>query len=147
MVGQWRTPAVLKSRYGRCRSSWRERVGRVRRDSTVNLLISVLPSTPVFTTTTASELVIRSFPADKPWQSSRLVAAGVLVQVSVGRRNRAYEAPELIDAFTAFERKLASPEADTRVYQFPLVEYLGIRERKPDVLRSAWSETPPISKL
>ena len=43
------------------------------------------------------------------------MAAGVLVQVSVGRRNRAYEAPELIDAFTAFERRLASPEGDTRV--------------------------------
>ena len=94
--------------------SWRERIGRVRRDSTVNLLISVLPSTPVLTTTTASELVIRSFPAASQ-AIDRLVAAGVLVQVSVGRRNRAYEAPELIDAFTAFERKLASPVGDTRV--------------------------------
>ncbi len=39
--------------------SWRERIGRVRRDSTVNLLVSVLPSAPVLTTTTASELVGR----------------------------------------------------------------------------------------
>ena len=44
----------------------------------------------------------------------RLVDAGVLVQVSVGRRNRAFEAHELVDAFTAFERRLASPEGDTR---------------------------------
>ena len=94
--------------------SWRERIGRVRRDSTVNLLVSVLPSAPVITTTTASEFVGRSFPAASQ-AIERLVAAGVLVQVSVGRRNRAYEAPELIDAFTAFERRLASPEADTRV--------------------------------
>ena len=94
--------------------SWREKIGRVRRDSTVNLLVSVLPSAPVLTTTTASELVGRSFPAASQ-AIERLVAAGVLVQVSVGRRNRAYEAPELIDAFTAFERRLASPEADTRV--------------------------------
>ena len=95
-------------------SSWRERVGRARRDSAVNLLISVLPSAPVLTTTTASELVGRSFPATS-MAIERLVAAGVLVQVSVGRRNRAYEAPELIDVFTAFERRLASPEGDTRV--------------------------------
>ena len=95
-------------------SSWRERVGRVRRDSTVNLLVSVLPSAPVLTTTTAAELVGRSFPATS-MAIERLVAAGVLAQVSVGRRNRAYEAPELIDAFTAFERRLASPEGDTRV--------------------------------
>ena len=95
-------------------SSWRERIGRVRRDSTVNLLISVLPSAPVLTATTASELVGRSFPATS-LAIERLVAAGVLVQVSVGRRNRAYEASGLIDAFTAFERRLASPEGDTRV--------------------------------
>ena len=95
-------------------ASWRGRFGRVRRDSTVNLLVSVLPSAPVLTTTTAAELVGRSFPAAGQ-AIERLVAAGVLVQVSVGRRNRAYEAPELIDAFTAFERRLASPEGDTRV--------------------------------
>ena len=95
-------------------TSWRERIGRVRRDSTVNLLVSVLPSAPVLTTTTAAELVGRSFPAASQ-AVERLVQAGVLEQVSVGRRNRAYEAPELIDAFTTFERRLASPEADTRV--------------------------------
>ena len=95
-------------------ASWRERLGRARRDSAVNLLISVLPNAPVLTTTTAAELVGRSFPATS-MAIERLVAAGVLVQVSVGRRNRAYEAPELIDVFTAFERRLASPEGDTRV--------------------------------
>ncbi len=31
------------------------------------------------------------------------------------RRNRAFEAPELIDAFTGLERRLASPEGDTRI--------------------------------
>ena len=95
-------------------SLWRERVGRARRDSAVNLLISVLPNAPVLTTTTASELVGRSFPATS-MAVERLVAAGVLVQVSVGRRNPAYEAPELIDVFAALERRLASPEGDTRV--------------------------------
>jgi len=93
-------------------TSWRERIGRVRRDSTVNLLVSVLPSAPVLATTTAAELVGRSFPAASQ-AVERLVQAGVLEQVSVGRRNRAYEAPELIDTFTAFEWRLASPEVDT----------------------------------
>ena len=45
----------------------------------------------------------------------RLVEAGVLRQVTVGRRNRAFEAPELIEAFTALERQLASPEGGTLV--------------------------------
>jgi hypothetical protein len=38
----------------------------------------------------------------------------MLRQVNVGRRNRAFEAPEPITAFTALERQLASPEGDTR---------------------------------
>ena len=98
----------------RLQSSWSENIGQIRRDSTVHLLIGVLPSAPVLTVNTASELVDRSFPATN-LAIERLVAADVLVQVSVGRRNRAYEAPELIDAFTAFERRLASPEGDTLV--------------------------------
>ena len=34
--------------------------------------------------------------------------------MTIGRRNRAFEAPDLIDAFTDLERQLASPEGDTR---------------------------------
>ena len=44
---------------------------------------------------------------------AQLVEAGVLQQVNVGRRNRAYEAPEIVAAFTDLERQLASPEGDT----------------------------------
>ena len=43
----------------------------------------------------------------------RLVDAGVLKQTTVGRRNRAFEAPDLIRAFTDLERQLASPDGDT----------------------------------
>jgi hypothetical protein len=32
----------------------------------------------------------------------------------VGKRNRAFEAKEVIDAFTDLERQLASPAGDTR---------------------------------
>jgi hypothetical protein len=45
---------------------------------------------------------------------ARLAGARVLTQTTIGKRNRAFEAPELVDAFTALERQLASPEADTR---------------------------------
>ena len=31
----------------------------------------------------------------------------------MGRRNRAFEAPEIINAFTDLERQLASPDGDT----------------------------------
>ena len=47
----------------------------------------------------------------------RLVAARALIQVNVGRRNRAFEAPELIGAFTAPERRMSSPLGDTLAFQ------------------------------
>ena len=104
----------FEERVNALQSSWRSRVGRVRSDSTVGLLIDALPAAPVLTTTTAAELVGRSFQAANQ-AIGQLVEAGVLLQVNVGRRNRAFEAPELVDAFTAFERRLASPEGDTLV--------------------------------
>ena len=95
-------------------SSWRQRVGRIRSDSATSLLIDALPAAPVLTASTAAELVGRSFQATNQ-AIERLVEAGALAQVSVGRRNRAFEARELVEAFTALERRLASPEGDTLV--------------------------------
>ena len=80
----------------------------------MRLLIAALPAAPVLTGATGAEVIGRSFQATSQ-AIERLVAAGVLKQITVGRRNRAFEAPELIDAFTALERQLASPEGDTRV--------------------------------
>ena len=94
--------------------SWRERLGSVRRGSAADLLLHALPGAPLVTANTASDLVKRSFQATSQ-AIDRLVEAGVLTQVTVGRRNRAFEAPELIEAFTALERQLASPEGDTLV--------------------------------
>lgn len=45
----------------------------------------------------------------------RLEQAGVVRQVTIGRRNRAYEIVGLFEAMTAYERILASPAADTAV--------------------------------
>ena len=92
---------------------WLDRVGRIRRDSAVGLLIDALPAAPVLTISTAAELVGRSIQATG-LAVERLMETGVLVTVRIGRRNRAFEAHELVDAFTAFEHRLASPEGDTR---------------------------------
>ena len=95
-------------------SSWRERTGHPRRGSAAQLLIEALPAAPVLTISTAAGLIGRSFQAARQ-AVYRLVDAGVLTQVNMGRRNRAFEAPELVAAFTALERRLASPEGNTRV--------------------------------
>jgi hypothetical protein len=66
------------------------------------------------TVNSAAELIGRSF---RPTNEAimRLVDARVLKRISVARRNRAFEAPEIIAVFTDLERRLASPEGDTRV--------------------------------
>ena len=104
----------FEERVRQLRDTWRQRAGNPRRDSDVQRLIGALPAAPVLTVATAAELTGRSFQAANQ-AVDRLVEAGVLVQVSVGRRNRAFEAPELVDLFTALERRLASPSGDTRV--------------------------------
>jgi Fic family protein len=93
-------------------AEWRRRLGRVRKHSAAELLLLALPGAPIVTVQSAAALVGRSVQAVNE-AIPRLVDAGVLEQTTVGQRNRAFEAPELIDSFTALERRLASPDADT----------------------------------
>ena len=93
---------------------WRERLGRTRGDSAASRLIDVLPGAPMVTVQGAAALIDRSVQAVNE-AIPRLVEANVLKQTTVGRRNRAFEATDLIDAFTDLERQLASPDGDTNI--------------------------------
>jgi Fic family protein len=104
---------TYESRVADVQAQWRERVGRVRADSAAHRLIDALPSAPVVTVQSAAALIDRSEQAVNE-AIPRLVEAGVLRQTTVGRRNRAFEATDLIDALTDLERRLASPEGETR---------------------------------
>jgi Fic family protein len=92
---------------------WRTKLGSVRADSATGLLLRALPGAPLITVNSAAALLGRSFTAAND-AVGRLLAAGILRQISVGRRNRAFEAPAVIEAFTDLERQLASPDGDTR---------------------------------
>ena len=93
--------------------AWKERIGSLRKNSAADLLLSALVGAPVVTVNSAAALIGRTYPAANN-AVAQLVEAGVLRQVNLGRRNRAYEAPEIIAAFTDLERQLASPKGDTR---------------------------------
>lgn len=100
----------------RCREiedAWRARLGKVRAGSSVDLLVRLLPGTPIITVNSAAEMIGRSKPQVNA-AVARLAEAGVLSQVTVGKRNRAFEAPDVISAFTDLERRLASSAGDTR---------------------------------
>lgn len=92
---------------------WRRRFGRIRSGSAADRLIHALPGAPVVTVRAAAELIGRTYQATNQGVA-RLEAAGIVKQTNVGRRNRAFEAPELIRRFTDLERRLASPTGDTR---------------------------------
>ena len=66
-------------------SGWRQKMGRVRANSSIDLLLK------------------------------QLLESGVLKQTTIGRRNRAFEVPDLLAAITSFERVLGSPTGDTRI--------------------------------
>jgi Fic family protein len=102
-----------EARVTELQAEWRERLGGVRAYSAADLLINALPGAPVVTVQSAATLIGRSEQAANQ-AIPRLADAGILRQINVGRRNRAFEAAELIDAFTDLERRLASPDADTR---------------------------------
>jgi hypothetical protein len=91
---------------------WR-RLLDVRANSALDLLIETIPGAPIVTVNSAAAMIGRTFQATNE-AIGRLLQANILTQVSWGRRNRAFEATEIIDAFTDLERQLASPQGNTR---------------------------------
>jgi Fic family protein len=119
--------AAFESRAAKLEERWREQLGHVRANSATDLLLHRLAGVPILTAESAAALTGRTFkPANDAIQ--RLVQADILHQITVGRRNRAYEAPEIIEAFTDLERQLASPAGDTLVSP-PARAVPGLRQR------------------
>jgi Fic family protein len=104
--------ASFENRVEQIETRWRAQVGQIRSGSATDLLLRSLPGAPILSASAAAELTGRSFPQANE-AIGRLVSAGVLTQISVGKRNRAFEARDIINAFTDLERQLASPEGDT----------------------------------
>jgi len=94
-------------------AAWRGRLGKVRAHSATDLLLRALPGAPVVTVNSAADLIGRSF-VQTNQAVARLVEAGIVHQVTVGRRNRVFEALDIIDAFPDLERQLGSRASDTR---------------------------------
>lgn len=100
--------AAFARRLDALEEEWRATAGRIRKNSAADLLLAALPGVPIVTARTAANLIGRSFQAANEAIES-LVAAGVLKQVTLGKRHRAFEVIGLIDTLTEFERSLAVP--------------------------------------
>jgi len=104
---------MYEQRVAEVQDTWRNRLGRVRANSAVDRLVNALPGAPIITVQSGAALIDRSEQAVNE-AIPRLERAGVLKQANLGRRNRTFEATDLINAFTDLERQLASPDGDTR---------------------------------
>jgi Fic family protein len=103
-------------------SSWLAQAGNPRRDSTAHKLIQALPGQPILRLSHAMILTGAGTSAAHKALND-LHAAGVLKQVTVGRRNRAWEAVGLLGLVDEFERRLAIPDtgADKPVRPAPFL--------------------------
>lgn len=88
----------FEDRVEQIEASWRSQVGQIRSGSATDLLLRALPGAPVLSVTGAAERTGRSFPQVNA-AIRRLTEAGVLTQIGVGKRNRAFKAGDIIDAF------------------------------------------------
>lgn len=99
-----RAAADLETHLATLQESWRA-AGGVRRGSTAERLIDLLPAQPVLDVPTASRLAGTSEEAAR-LAINRLEERKVLQRIGGGKRNRAWEAPELWELLDRFEQGL-----------------------------------------
>ena len=104
----------FERRVGALQVEWRRRLPPTRSDSSALALLNHLPATPIVTARSVEKALGVTFNAANG-ALQMLVSAGILTNKRSGRRNRVFEARELLDAFTDLERQMASVDGDTKV--------------------------------
>ena len=86
---------------------WLQRAGRPRRHSAAARLLEALPGQPIVDVATAAQITGASEEAARRAVLA-LERAGVLAQLTVGTRNRAWEAREVFDLLDTFEDEVGT---------------------------------------
>ena len=94
-------------------TDWLRRLETARSDSGARLLMAHLCSMPILSVDDAARVLGRAYSTSND-AIEKLVAVKILTPIDASRRHRRFEAREVLDAFTALERRLSSPAADTR---------------------------------
>ena len=89
---------------------WRGRIGRIRANSSTDLLLRALPGVPIITVASAAALTGHS-QTSVGEAVNALASAGILRQRDVGRqRYRVFEAPEVLDLFGDVHNAISRPD-------------------------------------
>ncbi|MGH2749601.1 MAG: Fic family protein [Actinomycetota bacterium] len=99
--------AELSSKLLDLESEWLERAGRPRRGSTARRVVEDLSAQPLLSVASASQLLGVSEEAAR-LALNQLAERGVLRQITVGRRNRAWAADDVFDLLDEFDLGMAS---------------------------------------
>ncbi len=105
----------FERRLASIQDAWRQRRA-FRKGSSASLLIGKLLGNPVVSVASAARLTGRSQEAARLAIRS-LEETGILVQNAKNRKSGIYVAREVVDAFTEYERALATPGGDTAAAQ------------------------------
>ena len=93
------------------REGWRAKVP-FREGSAGAQLLGILLGTPVISIKTAQDLTGKSYPAART-AVGELAAAGILRQNAKNRKSGIFVAGDVVEAFNAYERSLATISGDT----------------------------------
>ena len=104
---------AFEARIEALQADWADRLGPARSDASARRLLLHVPSMPILSVDDAAKMLDRGYWAANQ-AVARLVDAGILTPTTSSRRSRRFEALDVLDAFNALERQLASPESDTR---------------------------------
>ena len=104
--------AGFEDMLGEIEAGWRVAV-HPRKGSAADVLLGKLIGNPVMSVNSAARLCDRSYEAMRK-ATAMLAEKGVLVQNAKNRKSNIYVAHDVIDAFTRFERSLATLGGDTR---------------------------------
>jgi len=93
--------------------NWWERAGHPRRGSGAARLIRLLPAYPILDAAAVARSIGASTRVAR-LAIQPLIQAGILTQVTLGKRNRAWAAKELFALINAFEWDLATPDEEAQ---------------------------------
>lgn len=96
----------------RIKLDWEAKAGPFRRGSIAESAIDAIVAMPIFTVKSLTEHCGKSLASVNAFVSS-LESAGCIRPAKQRKRNRVFEAPDVINEFNILERKLASPAGNT----------------------------------
>jgi len=96
----------------RLREAWQDRAGRPRKGSAARRLIEGLAGHPIVSVESSAEALSVSDEAAR-LALPRLESAGILLQVTIGRRNRAWAALEIFELLDEFDAQVRFPTLDS----------------------------------